>query len=147
MRKQRVSSSSGAVSLCKLLLMVIALICTLHTASVEGETSQTEKQQKDAPLLLVVTASAAPVDAAAPSLPIGVNYGANADNLPSTMAVASFLATRTTINHVKLFDANLAFISAFANTPISLIVSLPNSVLPVAMAQAARHTTRWVFGG
>ncbi|KAG8084343.1 hypothetical protein GUJ93_ZPchr0010g7467 [Zizania palustris] len=35
MRKQSVSSS-GAVYLCKLLLMVIALICTLHPAYVEG---------------------------------------------------------------------------------------------------------------
>ncbi|KAG8084340.1 hypothetical protein GUJ93_ZPchr0010g10386 [Zizania palustris] len=36
MRKQRVSSSPGVVSLCKLLLTVIALICTLHPASVQG---------------------------------------------------------------------------------------------------------------
>ncbi|KAG8090379.1 hypothetical protein GUJ93_ZPchr0011g27041 [Zizania palustris] len=81
-------------------------------------------------LLLVAGAGAAAVDAAAPSLPVGVNYGANADNLPSPTAVASFLATRTTIDRVKLFDANPAFISAFANTHISLAVSLPNSALP-----------------
>ncbi|TVU23275.1 hypothetical protein EJB05_25630 [Eragrostis curvula] len=63
---------------------------------------------------------------------IGVNYGANADNLPTPEAVATFLATKTSIDRVKLFDANPAFLSAFAaNAPsISLAVSLPNSVLP-----------------
>ncbi|EES10308.1 glucan endo-1,3-beta-glucosidase [Sorghum bicolor] len=67
-----------------------------------------------------------------PSLPIGVNYGANADNLPTPAAVASFLAKSTTIDRVKLFDANPAFLDAFAaNAPsISLAVSIPNAVLP-----------------
>lgn len=67
-----------------------------------------------------------------PSLPIGVNYGANADNLPTPAAVASFLAKSTTIDRVKLFDANPAFLDAFAaNAPsISLAVSIPNSALP-----------------
>uniref|UniRef100_J3N530 Uncharacterized protein n=1 Tax=Oryza brachyantha TaxID=4533 RepID=J3N530_ORYBR len=39
MRKQRSSSSAAAaaaVSLCKLLLMALALICTMHTAPVQG---------------------------------------------------------------------------------------------------------------
>uniref|UniRef100_A0A0D9XMR5 Uncharacterized protein n=1 Tax=Leersia perrieri TaxID=77586 RepID=A0A0D9XMR5_9ORYZ len=37
MRTQRNSSSAGALlSLCKVLLTVLALICTLHTASVHG---------------------------------------------------------------------------------------------------------------
>nr|ACN33639.1 unknown [Zea mays] len=67
-----------------------------------------------------------------PSLPIGVNYGANADNLPSPAAVAAFLTKSTTIDRVKLFDANPAFLDAFAaNAPsIALAVSIPNSALP-----------------
>ncbi|XP_062183413.1 glucan endo-1,3-beta-glucosidase-like [Phragmites australis] len=87
------------------------------------------------PLLLLLGAIAGVHGA---DLPIGVNYGANADNLPTPAAVASFLATKTTINRVKLFDANPAFLSAFAaNAPaISLAVSLPNSVLP-ALADKA----------
>jgi hypothetical protein len=63
---------------------------------------------------------------------IGVNYGANGDNLPAPDSVASFIATKTTIGRVKLFDANPAFLSAFAaNAPsVSLAVCLPNSALP-----------------
>ncbi|CAD6255517.1 unnamed protein product [Miscanthus lutarioriparius] len=74
-----------------------------------------------------------------PSLPIGVNYGANADNLPSPAAVASFLATKTTIDRVKLFDANPAFLDAFAaNAPsISLAVSIPNALLPTFADRSA----------
>ncbi|KAL6654433.1 hypothetical protein ACP70R_007898 [Stipagrostis hirtigluma subsp. patula] len=70
--------------------------------------------------------------AAAAALPIGVNYGANGDNLPTPAATAAFLAANTSINRVKLFDANPAFLSAFASAAphISLAVSLPNSVLP-----------------
>ncbi|RLM69331.1 glucan endo-1,3-beta-glucosidase-like [Panicum miliaceum] len=91
------------------------------------------------PLLLLLAAAAShghgPAAASAqglPPLPIGVNYGANADNLPSPAAVATFLATKTTVNRVKLFDANPAFLDAFAaNAPhISLSVSIPNSALP-----------------
>ena len=81
-------------------------------------------------LTLLAAGAAAAAEAATPSLSIGVNYGANADNLPSPTSVATFLATRTTIDRVKLFDANPAFISAFAGTHISLAVSLPNSALP-----------------
>ncbi|CAD6252597.1 unnamed protein product [Miscanthus lutarioriparius] len=66
------------------------------------------------------------------ALPIGVKYGANADNLPPAASVASFLATKTTIDRMKLFDANPAFLDVFAaNAPsISLAVSIPNSALP-----------------
>lgn len=91
------------------------------------------------PLLLVLmllAAGAAGAESATPSLHIGVNYGANADNLPSPTSVAAFLATKTTIDRVKLFDANPTFISAFAGTPVSLAVSLPNSALP-ALADKA----------
>nr|CAB3490626.1 unnamed protein product [Digitaria exilis] len=84
------------------------------------------------PLLLLLLAAASHGGAAAQGPPIGVNYGANADNLPSPSAVATFLATQTTINRVKLFDANPTFLDAFAaNAPsISIAVSIPNSALP-----------------
>nr|ABR25907.1 unknown [Oryza sativa Indica Group] len=36
MTKHGSSSFGGALSLCKVILMVLALICTLHTASVQG---------------------------------------------------------------------------------------------------------------
>ncbi|KAL6908004.1 hypothetical protein ACP4OV_002174 [Aristida adscensionis] len=81
------------------------------------------------PLLLLLLLHGA---AAAQALPIGVNYGANGDNLPTPAAVAAFLAGSTSIDRVKLFDANPAFLSAFASAAphISLAVSLPNSLLP-----------------
>ncbi|WVZ48911.1 hypothetical protein U9M48_000305, partial [Paspalum notatum var. saurae] len=85
------------------------------------------------PLLLsVLLAAAAQLHGAAGQLPIGVNYGANGDNLPPPADVATFIATKTTINRVKLFDANPAFLSAFAsNAPaVALAVSIPNSALP-----------------
>jgi hypothetical protein len=90
------------------------------------------------PLLLLLLAAASSSSphgggaAAQGGLPIGVNYGANGDNLPSPAAVAAFLATSTTVDRVKLFDANPAFLDAFAaNAPsISLAVSIPNSALP-----------------
>ncbi|KAM3292927.1 hypothetical protein ACQJBY_036516 [Aegilops geniculata] len=87
-------------------------------------------------LFMLLAAGAAGAESATPSLHIGVNYGANADNLPSPTSVATFLATKTTIDRVKLFDANPTFISAFAGTPISLAISLPNSALP-ALADKA----------
>uniref|UniRef100_A0A0E0E9W0 Uncharacterized protein n=1 Tax=Oryza meridionalis TaxID=40149 RepID=A0A0E0E9W0_9ORYZ len=36
MTKHGSSSFGGALSLCKVILMILALICTLHTASVQG---------------------------------------------------------------------------------------------------------------
>jgi hypothetical protein len=60
---------------------------------------------------------------------IRVNYDANIDNLPTSEAVTSFIATNTTINHVKLFDANLAFLAT--NTPS---ISLHNFVLPTLIS-------------
>lgn len=99
-----------------------------------------------AALLVVAAASFRAAEAALPSMAVGVNYGANADNLPPPKDVAAFLAAHTTIDRVKLFDANPAFISAFANTPISLAVSLPNSDLPsLADRQTGLDTARaWV---
>ena len=58
--------------------------------------------------------------------------GSRDDNLPTQATVADFLAKSTTIDRVKLCNANPAFLDAFAaNAPsISLAVSIPNSALP-----------------
>ncbi|GAB2235035.1 hypothetical protein Droror1_Dr00004312 [Drosera rotundifolia] len=70
--------------------------------------------------------------------PIGVNYGTVADNLPPPSQVAAFLATRTTITRVKIFDCNPDILRAFAGTGISLTVSLLNSdIVPVTKLPAA----------
>ncbi|RZC93784.1 hypothetical protein C5167_029425 [Papaver somniferum] len=61
---------------------------------------------------------------------IGVNYGMVADNLPPPSAVASFLQSKTNIDRIKLFDANPDVLRAFANTNISVTVSIANGYIP-----------------
>ncbi|XP_062000792.1 glucan endo-1,3-beta-glucosidase-like [Rosa rugosa] len=73
---------------------------------------------------------------------IGVNYGTLGDNLPPPSQVANFLKTQTIIDAVKIFDMNPDIIKAFANSGISLTVTLPNGDIPtLTKPRAAR---RWV---
>ncbi|KAL0436813.1 UNVERIFIED_CONTAM: Glucan endo-1,3-beta-glucosidase 7 [Sesamum radiatum] len=76
------------------------------------------------------------------STAIGVNYGTVADNLPPPSQVAAFITHQTTIDKVKIFDANPDIIKAFANTNISLTITVPNdAVLALAKPSAANS---WV---
>ncbi|CAI0539737.1 unnamed protein product [Linum tenue] len=68
--------------------------------------------------------------AAAASCSIGVNYGFWADNLPPPAQVAAFLKTHTTIDRIKIFDANPDVLRAFANTGISVTVTVANADVP-----------------
>ncbi|RLN33968.1 glucan endo-1,3-beta-glucosidase precursor [Panicum miliaceum] len=61
---------------------------------------------------------------------IGVNYGTKGDNLPPPAKVASFLANRTRIDRVKLFDTNADMVRAFAGTGIALMVTAGNGDIP-----------------
>ncbi|OEL38724.1 Glucan endo-1,3-beta-glucosidase [Dichanthelium oligosanthes] len=61
---------------------------------------------------------------------IGVNYGTKGDNLPPPAKVASFLANRTRINRVKLFDTNADMVRAFAGTGIAIMVTAGNGDIP-----------------
>ncbi|KAJ1397154.1 X8 domain [Sesbania bispinosa] len=61
---------------------------------------------------------------------IGVNYGTVADNLPPPSTVASFLKSQTTIDRIKIFDANPDILRAFANTGISVTVTIANGDIP-----------------
>ncbi|KAG6607245.1 Glucan endo-1,3-beta-glucosidase, partial [Cucurbita argyrosperma subsp. sororia] len=61
---------------------------------------------------------------------IGVNYGTVADNLPPPSQVAAFLKSHTTIDRVKIFDANPDILRAFAATGIALTVSVANGDIP-----------------
>ncbi|KAK9913528.1 hypothetical protein M0R45_037341 [Rubus argutus] len=73
---------------------------------------------------------------------IGVNYGTLGDNLPPPSQVVNFLKTQTIIDAVKIFDVNPEMIKAFANSGISLIVTLPNGDIPtITKPRAAR---RWI---
>ncbi|XP_010267530.1 PREDICTED: glucan endo-1,3-beta-glucosidase [Nelumbo nucifera] len=61
---------------------------------------------------------------------IGVNYGTIANNLPPPAEVAHFLLEETTINRVRLFDANPAILQAFAHTGIAVTITVPNQQIP-----------------
>ncbi|OVA16503.1 Glycoside hydrolase [Macleaya cordata] len=70
---------------------------------------------------------------------IGVNYGMVADNLPPPSTVASFLKDKTTIDRIKLFDCNPDVLRAFANTGISVTVSVVNSdIIALSKPQPAQ---------
>ncbi|KAF9599299.1 hypothetical protein IFM89_036597 [Coptis chinensis] len=70
---------------------------------------------------------------------IGVNYGTVADNLPPPSQVAQFLKLKTTIDRIKLFDANPDILNAFSNTNISITVSALNSdILQLSKLPAAQ---------
>ncbi|CAN1808670.1 Glucan endo-1,3-beta-glucosidase [Linum perenne] len=70
---------------------------------------------------------------------IGVNYGTTANNLPPPSQVASFLRSKTTIDRIKLFDANPDILRAFSGTGISVTVTIPNADVPsVAKLPAAQ---------
>ncbi|XP_061356017.1 glucan endo-1,3-beta-glucosidase [Gastrolobium bilobum] len=61
---------------------------------------------------------------------IGVNYGTVADNLPPPSRVAAFLKSQTTIDRVKIFDANADILRAFADTGIAVTVTVGNDDIP-----------------
>ncbi|KAI3409125.1 Glucan endo-1 [Psidium guajava] len=61
---------------------------------------------------------------------IGVNYGTVANNLPPPAEVAHFLLESTTIDRVRLFDANPDILKAFAHTGIAVTITVPNDLIP-----------------
>jgi exo-beta-1,3-glucanase (GH17 family) len=85
-------------------------------------------QAKLIPLLLLFLFSLH--HSSADTYSIGVNYGTVANNLPPPSQVASFLKTQTNIDRVKIFDANPDILKAFANTNISVTVTVGNGDVP-----------------
>ncbi|KAL5991933.1 hypothetical protein ACLOJK_012845 [Asimina triloba] len=65
-----------------------------------------------------------------PSNAIGVNYGTLGDNLPPPVQVATFLHQQTIIDAVKIFSADPNILHAFANTNISVTVTVANDEIP-----------------
>ncbi|CAN6565584.1 unnamed protein product [Malus baccata var. baccata] len=82
------------------------------------------------------------VQLAATAYSIGVNYGTLGDNLPPPAKVADFIKTQTNIDAVKIFDTNPDIIKAFANTNISLTITIPNGDIPKLIK--LRIARRWV---
>ena len=80
--------------------------------------------------------------AVAAAYAIGVNYGTVADNLPPPAQVASFIKDQTSIDKIKIFDANPDIIRAFANSNVSLTITVGNGdVLAVSKLPAGQS---WV---
>ncbi|KAK8334218.1 hypothetical protein V6Z11_A10G259600 [Gossypium hirsutum] len=73
---------------------------------------------------------------------IGVNYGMVADNLPSPAKVANFIKTKTIFDSVKIFDTNPNVLRAFANTGITMTVTIPNGEIPNLANEGA--ASAWV---
>ncbi|TQE11883.1 hypothetical protein C1H46_002517 [Malus baccata] len=73
---------------------------------------------------------------------IGVNYGTISDNLPPPSKVAAFLKTKTTIDRVKIFDANPDILRAFAGTNIAVTVTVGNGDVPALAKLSAAQS--WV---
>lgn len=58
-------------------------------------------------------------------VPLGVNYGTIADNLPSPSQAVSLIQS-TIITRVKLFGVDAGILNAFANTGIEIMVGVGN---------------------
>ncbi|EYU33213.1 hypothetical protein ABFS82_06G145900 [Erythranthe guttata] len=73
---------------------------------------------------------------------IGVNYGTMGDNLPPPAQVAQFLKDKTTIDRIKIFDANPDILRAFSGTGILVAVTVPNGEIPSLTDPG--NARRWV---
>ncbi|KAJ4913399.1 hypothetical protein Rs2_08020 [Raphanus sativus] len=73
---------------------------------------------------------------------IGICYGRNADNLPSPSKVSE-LIQNLNIKYVRIYDANIDVLKAFANTGIELMIGVPNADL-LAFAQFQSNVDTWL---
>ncbi|KAJ0251653.1 Glucan endo-1,3-beta-glucosidase 12 [Hirschfeldia incana] len=73
---------------------------------------------------------------------IGICYGRNADNLPSPSKVSE-LIQHLNIKFVRIYDANIDVLKAFANTGIELMIGVPNADL-LAFAQFQSNVDTWL---
>lgn len=67
---------------------------------------------------------------------IGVCYGRNADDLPTPDKVAQLVQLHN-IKYVRIYDANIQVLKAFANTGVELMIGVANSdLLPFSQYQS-----------
>ncbi|GAB2219708.1 hypothetical protein Droror1_Dr00007345 [Drosera rotundifolia] len=71
---------------------------------------------------------------------IGICYGRNADDLPTPDKVAK-LVQQHNIKYVRIYDANIDVLKAFANTGVELMIGVTNSdLLPFSQFQTNADT-------
>ncbi|KAK8958306.1 Glucan endo-1,3-beta-glucosidase 13 [Platanthera guangdongensis] len=73
---------------------------------------------------------------------VGVCYGRNADDLPTPDKVAQ-LTQLHSIKYVRIYDANIQVLKAFANTGVELMIGIPNSDL-LAISQFQSNADSWL---
>ncbi|XP_028061522.1 glucan endo-1,3-beta-glucosidase-like [Camellia sinensis] len=83
---------------------------------------------------------ASPVFAAAPA-PIGICYGRLANNRPST---AVNLLKSNGITTVRLFNTDLDTLTSFSGTDISLMIGVPNELLPFLATTTIDPSLQWL---
>lgn len=88
-------------------------------------------------LLLVFSVASADEDAF-----IGVNIGTALSDMPSPTQVVVLLKAQQ-IRHVRLYDADVAMLTAFANSGIKVTVSVPNDQL-LGIGQSNATAANWV---
>ncbi|XP_020257164.1 glucan endo-1,3-beta-glucosidase 3-like [Asparagus officinalis] len=89
-------------------------------------------------LLLMVSVASAADDGAF----IGVNIGTALSDMPSPTQVVALLKKQQ-IQHVRLYDADIAMLTAFANSGIRVTVSVPNEQL-LGIGQSNATAANWV---
>ncbi|KAL9666672.1 hypothetical protein QQ045_001008 [Rhodiola kirilowii] len=71
---------------------------------------------------------------------IGICYGRNADDLPTPDKVAQLVQLHN-IKYLRIYDANIQVLKAFANTGVELMVGIPNlDLLPFSQFQTNADT-------
>ncbi|KAL8160015.1 hypothetical protein V2J09_001552 [Rumex salicifolius] len=73
---------------------------------------------------------------------VGINYGRIADNLPSPNDVVKLIQSYG-LTRAKIYDADPTVLSAFSNSGISLVISLPNNLLCSAASNQS-FTDTWI---
>jgi hypothetical protein len=72
---------------------------------------------------------------------LGINYGQVGNKLPSPPQVVRLLSSLR-IGKVRIYDVNPQVMTAFANSGIELIVTVPDEL--VSMAASQSHTLQWL---
>nr|AGA95870.1 beta-1,3-glucanase [Arachis hypogaea]AGA95871.1 beta-1,3-glucanase [Arachis hypogaea] len=73
---------------------------------------------------------------------IGICYGRNADDLPTPDKVSQLVQLHK-IKYVRIYDSNIQVLKAFANTPVELMVGVPNSDL-LSLSQFQSNADTWL---
>lgn len=83
------------------------------------------------------------ISLAAVAAPIGICYGRVADNLPRPSDVINLL-TSNGISNVRVFNPDPLTLKSFSGTGISLIIGVPNEILPSLAAGSPTFSLEWL---